>query len=635
MNRFLPFLIVGCVLSQASLYGQCNSLEVDTLVWEQFEQGLPSFWKAPNGTDGASWHIDNGKIGYYLNAGEGSWLYIDDERGDQAGTAFFETAEYDFSEYSGFLQMEFDLTFQDFADSGYMQVEVFDQGEWKMVMKEADDFFGHISIDIQDFAKEKTRFRFTYNDEGAWGWGMGIDHFLITGKEDLCGNEVCDYGESPESCPGDCPQPTADQSSWIEVQKDLDDQDVSYKRFNGNNSCDDCTEKVELGFEFQFYEQSHTSAFINANGNLTFEDTYLAFTPTPFCLAGPKMIAPFFADVDLQGGGEIWYYADPDGHYFIATWEEVSYFGCGKDCDQTNTFQLILTDGTVRNIGNHIIPRNTTVIFQYKDMQWTTGNSSEGSNGFWGKAATVGLNKGDEETCHDYGTFDQPGYGYYEKVAGMECLNNGVDHLDYRTITYDGLSGIYVEPNGKLYLSLKEEEDKNVIRIEKDEVGETEFFVVERSEDGHSFEELGNIQTDEALEGVTGFYEFIDLQPLTGTNHYRILEVKTDGDLEYSDVQHLDRVPEPNEPSNSGFALTQVGPNPFKNHLNVSFHSPKQAQVKYILVDMNGRIQHQGSLNAQEGTNAMRLELANLPTAMYVLTVYQGEEKDHRSLVKK
>lgn len=635
MYRIFTLLVLGCVFSQATLSGQCAGIEADTLVWENFEEGLPNFWKAPRGTDGASWYANQGQIGYYMNAGEGRWLYIDDEEKNNVGLAFFETEEYDLSAYTGFLQLEFDLTFQDFADSGYMQIEVFQDGEWIFLMKEADDFFGHISINIQDFAHANTRFRFTYDDEGAWGWGMGIDHFLITGREDLCGNEVCDYGESPESCPGDCAQPLQEESSWIALQQDLYGQKVSYRRFNGNNSCDDCTEKVELGFTFNFYEENYSSAYINANGNLTFEDTYLAFTPTPFCLEGPRMIAPFFADVDLQGGGQIWYYADPEGHYFITTWKAVSYFGCGPNCEQSNTFQLILTDGTIRNIGDQILPRNTTVIFQYKDMQWTTGNSSEGSRGFGGKAATVGLNKGNGEICDDYGTFDQPGYGYYESVPDKDCLNNGVDHLDYRTITYDALNGMPVIPDGRLYLSLAEKEDENIIRLEKDIVDETEFFVVERSGDGQSFEELGSIQVEEALDGVPGFYEFIDKQPLTGLNHYRILEVKNDGDLEYSEIQHLERRPQTTIEEGQGFALTQVGPNPFKDHLNVSFHSATYAKTTYVLVDMNGRIQRRGTLDAQEGTNALRLELANLPTAMYVLTIYQGEEKDYRTLVKK
>ena len=54
---------------------------------------------------------------------------------------------------------------------------------------------------------------------------------------------------------------------------------------------------------------------------------------------------------------------------------------------QTNTFQCVMvTDGA-----------NSFVIFLYADsgIQWTTGDASDGTNGFGGTPAHVGFNAGD------------------------------------------------------------------------------------------------------------------------------------------------------------------------------------------------------------------------------------------------
>lgn len=100
------------------------------------------------------------------------------------------------------------------------------------------------------------------------------------------------------------------------------------------------------------------------------------------------MIAPFWGDVDTRGdGGEVWYFAGPD--YFIASFINTQVFNSGNYPELRNTFQVIITDGssTMLDAGNN-------VGFFYQDMGWTTGDASDGVNGFGGFAATVGVNHG-------------------------------------------------------------------------------------------------------------------------------------------------------------------------------------------------------------------------------------------------
>ncbi|TAE53641.1 MAG: hypothetical protein EAZ89_07260, partial [Bacteroidetes bacterium] len=156
---------------------QCSELISDTLAQEDFESGLPAAWKAATGSDGADWKTDAGRLGHYPNPGAGAWTYIRDDEANTAGTATLETASFDLSEYNGMLRVEFDLNFQSYSDTGAMYVDVWDGGKWLRVFEESEDFAGHLSMDMSEFTFSDFRLRFVYDDEGGWGWGMGVDNF--------------------------------------------------------------------------------------------------------------------------------------------------------------------------------------------------------------------------------------------------------------------------------------------------------------------------------------------------------------------------------------------------------------------------------------------------------------------------
>lgn len=62
------------------------------------------------------------------------------------------------------------------------------------------------------------------------------------------------------------------------------------------------------------------------------------------------------------------------------------------------------------------------------------------------------------------------------------------------------------------------------------------LFVVERSEDGLSFEALGFKDRIGSQMDVNLFYSYIDESPIAGYGHYRILQVGQDNTYRYSDV---------------------------------------------------------------------------------------------------
>jgi len=139
---------------------------------------------------------------------------------------------------------------------------------------------------------------------------------------------------------------------------------------------------------------NYTGLYLNNNGNVTFDRRLNTFTP--FALTGATenpIIAPFFADVDTRGstvtspggnstGSNLVYWDLDTSGTFTATWDDVGYFSSGA---LANSFQLALIDQ-----GNG----DFDIEFRYEEINWTTGDASDGSAGLGGTVARAGWNLG-------------------------------------------------------------------------------------------------------------------------------------------------------------------------------------------------------------------------------------------------
>ena len=201
--------------------------------------------------------------------------------------------------------------------------------------------------------------------------------------------------------------------------------DATYTVANfGFNTDDGSIGPIALPFNFCMYGVQYNQFYLNINGNVTFDQAYGTFSAVGFPSASYVMIAPFWGDVDLGGTGTIYYKVTADAVY--VNWEQVGYYN--SHTDKVNTFQLVFSDGN-----DAFIPGNDNVAFCYHDMQWTTGDASQGVNGFGGVAATVGVNAGNGTDFIQLGRFDQPG-NLYDGPAGN---NDGVDWLDNQSLSFN------------------------------------------------------------------------------------------------------------------------------------------------------------------------------------------------------
>ena len=104
---------------------------------------------------------------------------------------------------------------------------------------------------------------------------------------------------------------------------------------------DDDSTALALPFEFAYYADTHAGAFVNSDGNLTFEEEDRASSSRNVSrlLSGPPRVAPFLADLDPSTGGGVFARTGDDA--VTVTWCAVP--GLGSQLTTTVQASLLPT----------------------------------------------------------------------------------------------------------------------------------------------------------------------------------------------------------------------------------------------------------------------------------------------------
>ncbi|HNH20697.1 MAG TPA: T9SS type A sorting domain-containing protein, partial [Ferruginibacter sp.] len=146
-------------------------------------------------------------------------------------------------------------------------------------------------------------------------------------------------------------------------------------------------------------------------------------------------------------------------------------------------------------------------------------------------------------------------------------------------------------------------------------------MVLERSGDGRQFTPVHSIRTD-TIRCLQPF-SYTDAAPLAGTNYYRLKVVSPDGKISYSSLVVLIN-------ADKGIELISIEPNPVVNgffHLHIS--SARGVALDLSIVDMRGRLLRRQQVNAVNGFNSFRMEVADLASGTYMITVQAPDDKPH------
>jgi parallel beta-helix repeat protein len=164
----------------------------------------------------------------------------------------------------------------------------------------------------------------------------------------------------------------------------------------------------------------------------------------------------------------------------------------------------------------------------------------------------------------------------------------------------------------------------NHIRLDWVTAGEenTKYFAIERSEDGKTFTEEGQVQAS-GNSSEQKNYVFIDRQPLQGINIYRLRMVDMDGHFTYSKIVAVTM--------DAAQTTLSLFPNPAARELTVHIFATGLLQLK--LVDLNGRILKE-EVRQLSGNTSTILDISNLSEGVYILILQNSNEIQYRKFIK-
>jgi hypothetical protein len=152
-----------------------------------------------------------------------------------------------------------------------------------------------------------------------------------------------------------------------------------------------------------------------------------------------------------------------------------------------------------------------------------------------------------------------------------------------------------------------------------------DYFEIERSEDGKEFEVLSERISGAGTSHEKQSYTWVDTQPMTGINYYRLKQVDFDAGYTYSRVRSL--YFEGNDVSLS------VYPNPARNEVTLST-GQKKGEVTLLVYDPNGKLVSNQSYEPGDWKTSTRLDLENMVEGMYMIVLKEGNYSETARFVK-
>lgn len=153
-------------------------------------------------------------------------------------------------------------------------------------------------------------------------------------------------------------------------------------------------------------------------------------------------------------------------------------------------------------------------------------------------------------------------------------------------------------------------------------------FSIEKSTNGVDYTAIGFVKGQGTVSGIRT-YDFTDAtvsqaQPIT---YYRLKQMDNDGKYTYSPVVAIKQ--------NGGkLALNAAFPMPITEGVTLDVSTSKAGKITAILTDILGKVVKTELISANEGSNLVPLNVADLARGTYILTLNDGETSVNQRLIK-
>lgn len=158
----------------------------------------------------------------------------------------------------------------------------------------------------------------------------------------------------------------------------------------------------------------------------------------------------------------------------------------------------------------------------------------------------------------------------------------------------------------------------------------TDYFSIERSADMSSFASIGKVNAAGNSSAILHYTE-TDKEPLEGTSYYRLKTTDLNGEYSYSNIVPI-TIKKISVAGISNNVL--IYPNPSTDGLfNLSFNSTAEQTIRINVFDLSGKPVHTSEYSADEGNLLMQLDLQQLSSGIYFLTLQTGSQQVSEKLI--
>lgn len=224
-----------------------------------------------------------------------------------------------------------------------------------------------------------------------------------------------------------------------------------------------------------------------------------------------------------------------------------------------------------------------------------------------------------------------PGNIYCFFVMARDSVNNMETPLKNTCEVRDTLSGS-VLPVTWLYFRGQQQANNVLLNWATGSEINTDYFAVERSFNGHDFEDIGKINAA-GNSGVSHTYQYLDINAMklkSNIIYYRLRQVDNDGKYVHSDI--ISFVIRNNEQE-----YVKVYPNPFSQQITIITKTIQAAETsdRLELYSINGVLLYRRTLS--DRLNNMPIVLNDLPAlanGTYLLKTYLNGKTNTVKIVK-
>ncbi len=143
------------------------------------------------------------------------------------------------------------------------------------------------------------------------------------------------------------------------------------------------------------------------------------------------------------------------------------------------------------------------------------------------------------------------------------------------------------------------------------------YFTVERSSDGNTFEEIGQVHTAGNTSSMHR-YGFTDNYPLPEINYYRLKQMDYDGRFSYSEIISLD----------NHFLADELilYPNPARESITAYYNYPTGKEISFTVFNACGEQVLKNQILLSRNSSEQQVNTGSLKPGMYFLRVEAGGE---------